>query len=416
MKVYLETYGCTANKADSNIIIGILKENKHKIVESMDQADLLILNTCTVIDTTEQRMLSRLREYKKTKKPIIVAGCMATIQQNTINSITPKARFLPPQHVNNIIDVIKNNKAQFTEENKTQLPKHYNDINAPIQIAEGCMQNCSYCITRLARGKLNSYPINEIKQDIKNALKQDCKEIYLTAQDTASYGLDVKTNLGELITAINEIKEDFRVRIGMMNPYTLQKNLQPILSAYNHQKIYKFLHIPVQSGDNHILQKMNRKYTIEEFKEIIKKFKTKYPNITISTDIIVGFPSETEKQFQNTIDLLKQTKPDIINITRYSARPYTKAKTMKNRIPTDIAKQRSTKLTKICKQISVENNKKHINKTYNILITEQTKNNISKGRTENYKPTVIKNNLQIGTFHQVKITNATNTHLVGNLI
>jgi len=416
MNVYLEVYGCTANKGDASLILGLLKENKYKLVECTDEADILIILTCTVIGTTEQRMLSRLRAFSKTNKKIIVAGCMASVQTSLIKSIIPDAKILPPQYSHHIIDLLNDKKVSYVEKNKTGFSKYFNGINAPISIAEGCMFSCSYCITSLARGKLKSYPISEILKDISSALKQGCKEIQLTAQDTSSYGLDTNNNLGNLLSNICKIKGDFRIRVGMMNPFTVLKSLDSIINGYDDPKIYKFLHIPIQSGDNDILKKMKRKYTINEFLKIVKKFRENYPYITISTDIIVGFPSETDEQFDHTVDIIKDVRPDIVNITRYSARPYTKAKEINNRIPTDIAKKRSKLLTNICSDLLKENNKRHIGKKYNILITETGKNDTFVGRTENYKPVVIREKINLGSFVNTIIEGATSTYLVGRLI
>ena len=416
MKIYLEVYGCTANKSDASLVKGLLKEKSHEIVEKIDDSDVIILLTCTVIGTTEQRMLSRLREFKKTGKKIIVTGCMASAQPDLVKSIVPNAQLLPPQYVYNILDLLDDKKVSFKTRNKTLLPKYYANIAAPISIAEGCMFSCSYCITSIARGKLKSYPIDEIVQDVCSALRQGCKEIQLTAQDTGSYGLDSDRNLGELLTSVCKVEGEYRIRVGMANPYTILKNLDSTIQAFNNIKIYKFLHIPVQSGDNDILKKMNRKYTVDEFLEIIKKFRDNYANPTISTDIIVGFPTETDEQFQHTIDLLKTVKPDITNVTRYSSRPYTKAKVMKGRVRTDVAKERSKILTKLCIELSKENNRRHVGRKYTVLITEKGKNNTVIGRTENYKPVVIREKAEMGKITPVIITDAAPTYLFGRLI
>lgn len=278
------------------------------------------------------------------------------------------------------------------------------------------MLSCSYCITSLARGKLKSYPMEEIVKDVCSAIKQGCKEIQLTAQDTGSYGLDTGHNLGELLSNICKINGDYRIRVGMMNPYTVMKNIDSIIRSYDDLKIYKFLHLPVQSGDNDILKKMNRKYTTDDFLKIVGKFRKRYPDITISTDVIVGFPTETDEQFRNTIDLLKNVNPDVVNITRFSARPNTKAKFLKGRIRTEIAKERSKILTDLCSEISKENNQRHIERNYNVLITERGKKNTFVGRTENYKPVVLKENVSLGDIVDVRIIDAASTHLVGNLI
>ena len=414
MKIYLEVYGCTANKSDASIIRGVLKEDHHELVADLSEADVIILLTCTVIDTTEQRMLSRLREFNKTGKKIVVAGCMAAVQPDLVKSIIPGAKLLSPRYSHHILDVLFDKKTLF--EDKMLVSKYFDDVIAPISIAEGCMFSCSYCITSPARGELTSYPVDEIVQDVCSALKQGCREIQLTAQDTASYGMDINSNLGLLLSDICKVDGEYKIRVGMMNPYTALKSLDPILQSFDDSKIYKFLHLPVQSGDDDVLKKMGRKYNVDDFLEIIKKFRGRYPESTISTDVIVGFPTETEQQFQHTIDLLNKVKPDVINITKYSARPFTKAKNMEGRIKTEIVKERSKLLTKICGAISLENNLEHIGKKYTVLVTEQGKNNTFVGRAENYKPVVVEEKVAIGDFLPVEVVEAGSTYLVGKLI
>jgi threonylcarbamoyladenosine tRNA methylthiotransferase CDKAL1 len=202
----------------------------------------------------------------------------------------------------------------------------------------------------------------------------------------------------------------------MMNPFTCLKNIDSIIEGFSDVRIYKFLHLPVQSGDNLILQKMNRKYTVEDFLEIIEKFKDRYPDITIATDVIVGFPTETDEQFCNTIELLNKIKPDITNITRFSARPLTVAKSLKGRLRTEILKKRSKVLTDVCNEISKDKNKTHIGKKYNVLITEKGKNDTFVGRSENYKPVVIKEKVNIGDLISVEIIDTSTCYLVASII
>ena len=415
MKVYLETYGCTANKSDESIATGILKKEHHKIVDEIDDAEVLIILTCTVIGTTEQRMLSRLRVFKKTNKRIIVAGCMPQVQSELIKTVVPNAALLPPQYIQYINYIIKGEKIPSQKEKNEIIPKHFEGVSAPISIAKGCMFSCSYCITHFARGKLQSFSQDAILSDVKQATNQGCKQILLTAQDTASYGFDTDDDLGCLLKNVCKVEGGFRIRVGMMNPYTAQKNIDSILSAYIHQKIYKFLHLPVQSGDNSVLKQMDRKYQVEDFEKIVSTFRKKYPNITLSTDIIVGFPKESEEQFERSVKLIKKVKPDIVNITRFSARPMTKAKTMKGRIPTEIVKDRSRRLTKLCKELSKQVNTKHIGKEYTVLITKK-EDDAFIGRADNYKPVVVKEDVKVGEFASVKIVDSGDIHLFGKLI
>jgi len=416
MKVYIEVYGCTANKSDASLIKGLLLKNDYKIVNDIGNADLLIILTCTVIDTTQQRMISRLKVFKNTGKKIIVSGCMASVQKEIIKRILPAALILPPRYTYQIVDLINNKKLNFIELDKTNFPKYYSDISAPISISEGCMFSCSYCITSIARGKLRSYPIDEIKDEVINAIKMGCREIQLTSQDTASYGLEQNYTLGDLLLSLSDIKGRYKIRVGMMNPHTLMNDFDKIIKGYENSKIYKFLHLPVQSGDNEVLEKMNRKYRIDDFIRIVKNFKDKFADSTISTDIIVGFPSESEEQFENTVKILNKVKPDITNITRYSARPYTEAKKLKGRIKTEIVKQRSTKLTELCKKISYERNKRLIGKEYKVMIIKHAKNNSSFGRADNYKPVVIDKKIKISKIVNVKIDDASSNYLVGSII
>lgn len=417
MNIYIETYGCTANKSDESIVKNLLLTNFFNISDDIENADIIIIITCTVINTTEQKMLSRLRYFKKLNKKIIVTGCMASIQSDLIKTILPHSKILPPYHIHKIIDVInKKNNIKYDLTDKTKYKKLFNDLTAPISISEGCDFSCSYCITTLARGNLRSFPPNEIKNDIQSALDQGCKEIQITSQDTSSYRFGSNIDLGILLNEISEIEGNFRIRVGMMNPYSALKKLNSIISGFDNDKIYKFLHLPIQSGDNTILKKMNRKYDVKDFLHIINSFKNKFPDITISTDIIVGFPSETNEQFYNSIKLLNKVKPDIVNITRFSSRPNTKAKLMSNRIKTEISKDRSRILSKISKEISYKNNKSYIGKILNGLVIEDGKNNTKLCRANNYKPIIIRDKIDLGEFIKIQIIDSTQNYLVGNII
>ncbi len=416
MNIYVETYGCTANKSDERLLLGLLLQKGHRVVSDITGADVLVLLTCTVIGTTEQRMLSRLKEFHKTQKRIIVTGCMPAVQADLILSVAPSATLLLSQYIQYINDIVAGHNPAFEETKKTTLPRYYDTKIAPILIAEGCRLSCSYCITHFARGVLRSFPEGEIATDVRSALRQGCTEIQLTAQDTASYGLDTGSNLGTLLATISALDGTFRIRVGMMNPATAQKNIDSILSAYQHPAIYKFLHMPIQSGDDDILQKMNRGYTVKEFMGLLQQFRTTLPTVTLSTDVIIGFPSETDEQFDRTLQLLNAIKPDIVNITRFSARPLTTAKKMKGRLPTHIAKERSRQATEFCSKLSLEKNKEHLRKTYMVLVTEPGKNKTVTARTDSYKQVVLTEPVPLGYFVHVKIIDAASTYLVGKLI
>ena len=416
MRFYIETYGCTANRSDESIIKGILTSKGMGMAEKPEVADVSIILTCTVIGTTEQRMLNRIRKLYNSSRKLIVSGCMASVQPDLIKKVAPAAEILPPDRIGQIYEVIVGKKVEERRISKTSLPRCFDDIRAPISIAEGCIFSCSYCITCKARGKLVSYPKEEIVSTVRDALRGGAKEIQLTSQDLASYGVDKGWSLLELVKDIASLEDEFMIRLGMMNPASVKKRIEEIVSLYSFDKVYKFLHLPVQSGDNEILKKMKRGYTVEEFAEMVDIFRSEYPDITLATDIIVAFPGESEESFQKTVNLIKEIEPDVTNITRFSPRPFTEAKRMKERVPTDIAKERSRYLSKLCESISLKINKKYIGKKYRALTIERGKNSTIVARTTNYKPVVLTERIDIGRFVDVEITGCSVTHLVGKLI
>lgn len=416
MKCYVEVYGCTANKSDANLVKGLIISHPHHfLVSTVEEADLLIILTCTVISTTEQRMLHRLTELTKLNKQVVIAGCMASIQQKKLKNTFPEAFLIPPRKIHHLLDLINHKETQESLEQKAKAPKQYSHLIAPIAIAEGCLFSCSYCITHLARGKLYSYPEDDVICAVKDAVQQGCKEIQLTAQDTASYGLDRGSSLPALIKKIVKIKGEFMIRIGMMNPRTAKNIFPELLNIYQYNNVFSFLHLPLQSGDNHILNLMNRGYSIEEGVSIIQRARRSIPELTISTDVIVGFPSETNDQYHKTINLLKQIQPDIVNITRFSARPFTKAKNMNGRLPTEIVKQRSQEISKISKYLTGQRNKKYIGKTLSVLTVQKGKQDTILARSNNYKPVIIKTPVPLGVKRTVEICDATEAYLVGML-
>lgn len=406
MRVYIETYGCAANQGDASIMQGILVEKGHQIVSDVGQADAIILNTCTVIDTTQQRMINRIKKLMREGKTLIVAGCMASAQAEIVKKIAKDAILLPPRSVVYVDDALKGRDG-FSESSKAGIPRAIK-IKLNIPIADGCLYNCSYCITKIARGNLTSYPADLLVADIKKAVKEGCKEIRLTAQDTASYGRDIGRSLPELINMVANIEGEFRVRVGMMHPLSAYNILDDLLDSFNNKKVYKFLHLPLQSASPKILRKMRRGYTFEHFMEIIEAFRKKFADITIATDVIVAFPGEEKEDFEHTLNALLEIEPDVINITRFSPRPGTDSWKMK-RMPTQIAKERSRILSSIAQEIAYKRNRKLIGKKVNALFLEEYKN-WKVGKTDSYK-SVFSKNASIGDFMKVKITDASPTHL-----
>lgn len=407
------------NQGEARIMEDILKEKGHSIVDDLDHSDALVLVTCTVIETTELRMMRRLAAFSKSQKPVIIAGCMASAQKDDILTSNPNAILLTPQAFNDIgkiADQLTKEEPGLKKKKIERLPSIKKTADAIIPISSGCLGSCTYCITRIARGKLRSCPPEFLIGSMRKALAEGFKEIRLTSQDTAAYGADINHNLPSLLRKIETLNGEFRVRVGMMNPENVISILHVIIEAYKNQRIYKFLHLPVQSGNERILKKMGRKYTIDDFYGVVKYFREAFPDITISTDIIVGFPNESEKEFMDSLELIKSLRPNILNITRFSARPKTEAMKMDNKIPSRIAKERSRKLTKTHADISRNINKGFIGRKERILITESGKNATMMGRTDSYKPVVVEDDVQLCDFVDVEITEAKDTYLKGRVL
>ncbi|MBC7081394.1 MAG: tRNA (N(6)-L-threonylcarbamoyladenosine(37)-C(2))-methylthiotransferase [Thermoplasmatales archaeon] len=406
MKVYIETYGCAANQGDASIMQGVIEKRGHEIVEDAKFADAIIIVTCTVIDTTQQRMLSRIKKFKEKYKgkKIIVAGCMASAQPDLIKKVASDAILVSPLEITSIGDVIEGEKAY--KGIKAGLERKI-DIKLNFPISDGCLYNCSYCITKKARGNLIFYPMDLLYEDIKDAISKGCREIRLTSQDTASY-----PNLPELIEKVSSIEGNFRIRVGMMHPLSAYKILDEIIEAFKNEKVYKFLHLPLQSASEKILKKMNRRYTFDIFCEIVKAFRREF-DITLATDIIVAFPGESEEDFNETIEAIKQIEPDVTNVTRFSPRPSTPSWRME-RMPTEIAKERSRVASKVANEISLKRNRKWIGKKTRVLILDEYKG-WKVGKNDFYKSVFLKSG-EIGEFLDAKIFNASITHLEGEIL
>ena len=360
--IYLETYGCAANQNNSEILQGLLEQQGMIFVSKPELADLVILNTCIVKGPTVQRMVSRIKELSK--QNLIVAGCMPDVASERIKKIAKKANpeakisLIGTNHFHEIARVMKKmaeNKETvlISQEKEIKLcfPKALRRKKVGItQISEGCLGNCAYCIVRFAKGNLFSYPQEKIIKNVQQDLARGCKEIWLTSQDNASYGIEHGRNmLPELLSKIINLPSRFQVRVGMMNPSSLLPFVDDIIEIYKNKKVKKFLHVPVQAGSDKILRLMNRGYSVNDFYEIVYKFRDNIPNITISTDIIVGFPGEDEKDFEKTLELIRKVGPEVLNISKFWAMPGTLASKMEQ-IPVKEQKKRAIEVMKLHKK------------------------------------------------------------------
>lgn len=422
---YVEGYGCSMNLADTEAIRGFLSRNGFRLT-AQEGARLIIINTCAVKEPTEYRMLSRIgklwefcrkenesgmgnKKRKGTKKSkgnkkrvLVVFGCLPEISPEKVSAISPEIVQIGPR-LEGLAEYLKLPPSRFSpsiEETRT------NPFIAVIPISRGCLGACTYCAARNARGPLRSYPPEEINRKFKSALLQGAKEFWLTAQDTGCYGSDLrsKTSLPALLELLLSNHGDYRIRVGMMNPNHLRGFYKRYIKLFRNKNLYRFLHIPLQSGSGRILKLMKRPYTARAFLSLVKKIRKDLPDATISTDIIAGFPTETKEDFRKTISTLRKFKPDIVNISRFGPRPGTEAAEM-GQVYGWVKKERSRELSAICRKFALERNRKMAGKCCEVLVTRQGSRGGFAGRAENYKPVVLGRDLR-GRFARVKITAA----------
>ncbi len=383
----------------------------HVRVDSVKDADIVILNTCTVVETTEKNMIRRMGDLKKAGKKVIVTGCMAKVQPKRIEIRLPDSVIIPPDRYSEFSDLVSD---EFGCCDPVDSPSY--GMSAILPIAQGCLGNCSYCITRFARGALKSYDEDDLVKEFNAMIDAGAKEVLVTAQDTACYGRDTGTDLPHLIRRFLEKEGDYRLRIGMMNPNNLKPIVDDLLDTMEDRRVYRFLHIPVQSGSDTVLKNMRRRYTAEEFLSMVEHMRARYPDISISTDMISGFPGETDEDHRKSVELIKRLHADTVNITRFSVRPGTDAAMMKDQIQGNVSKERSTELTETKMDVEYNVNKNLVGKRFRVLVTEKGKPGTVIARTENYRPVGIDEDMPLGTFLDVEVTDCASTYVTGKRV
>jgi len=439
MKIFIRTFGCTLNQSDSEVMGGLLVKAGHELVSDLKKAELVLFNTCTVKDRPEKRFFSELEKVLGMKKKVVVAGCIPQAEPG--NELLKKISVVGVRNLDQISEVVneasKGNIVRlldFKNNPRLNLPKiRKNSAVEIIPIAVGCLGECSYCKTRLARGKLFSYDARAIKQQFEAALGDGVKEVWLTSQDCGAYGKDINSSLPVLLNELLSVKmsPEVRIRLGMLNPNHALEFLDEMIIILKHPNMFKFIHLPVQSGSNKVLKSMNREYKVEDFVKIVKKLRKEIPMITIATDIICGYPEETDADFEKTCQLLEKLKIPVVNITKFCPRKGTPAFRMP-KLNTKIVKKRSKQLVELQARIIDNKNSwrlwdkkpsgvSHNNEWFGwrgkIIIDEIGKDGSVVGRNDYYKPVVVKNSkLKIGSVVEVKVKNTKQHYLEANLV
>ena len=421
------TLGCKVNQYETNAMSQKLIENGYKVVEHTQKADIYIINTCTVTNMSDRKSRQMIRRAKEMnpKAFIIAVGCYVQVSKEEVEKIEEIDLALGNEEKVNIVDYCnklleeKDSEKQSAMEDVMQA-KEFSEFGetsytektrAVIKVQDGCDRFCSYCIIPYARGRVRSRKPEHIIKEIENIAKQGIKEVVITGIHIASYGKDFRNGykLIDLLEEINQIEGIERIRLGSIEPLLITEEFVQRLTKL--EKICEHFHLSLQSGCDETLKRMNRRYTIEQFTEIVERLRVAYSNVNLTTDIIVGFPGETEEEFNKTYKFLENIKFYKMHIFKYSQRKGTKAAEMPEQISPEEKEKRSKKLIELSDKNEEEYNKKYIGKTVEVL-WEEEKQGTYKGHTKNYVLVESNSKHQENMLEQVVIKEATKHHVI----
>ena len=398
---HIETYGCTSNRGESRRIERALRDAGHYRVEGAEKADVAILNTCTVVEKTERNMLRRAEELESETADLIVTGCMALAQGEAFADLDVQVL-----HWDDVPPAVTNGECPTTTPDAEPI---LDGVVGILPIARGCMSNCSYCITKFATGRVDSPSVAENVEKARALVHAGAKEIRVTGQDTGVYGWDTgDRKLPELLDRICAIDGEFRVRLGMANPGGIHGIHEELADVFaRNGKLYDFIHAPVQSGSDEVLESMRRQHRVGKFREVVDAFDDRLDHWTLSTDFIVGFPTETDADHERSMELLADVRPEKINVTRFSKRPGTDAAEMKGLGGTK-KKERSKAMSALKRDICTETHASMVGQTHEVLVVEAGTGDSVKCRDEAYRQVIVTNaderGVEIGDVLDVEIT------------
>ena len=419
-------YGCKVNQYETNAMIQKFIENNYEIVDFEEKADIYIINTCTVTNMSDRKSRQMLRRVKKSNPNsiLVVVGCYVQVGKQELEKIDDIDIILGNNEKNNIVEYVEKYKENREKITDVMQQKEFvdfgsvtytNKTRATIKIQDGCDRFCTYCIVPFARGRVRSRHLNNIIEEVQKIAKRGIQEIIVTGIHIASYGKDFnyKVTLIDVLEEINKVDGIKRIRIGSLEPTIMNKEFLDRLSKLD--KVCNHFHLSLQSGCTSVLKRMNRKYTANEFKESVNLLRKYYPNAMLTADVIVGFPGETEEEFEETYKFLKEIKFYRMHIFKYSQRNGTKAAIMPNQIDGNIKEERSNKLIKLSDEIQNDYNKEYIRKEVEVLF-EERENEYIKGHTNNFIVVKVKEKQNIeNKILKVEITGIEGQELLGKL-
>jgi len=432
--VFFETFGCQMNKLDAELSLGLLQEDGYKIVDKVDDADVILFNTCSVRKHAEDKVYSHLGALKTLKKRhpgviVGVLGCMAQKDGEAIFKRMPHVDLvcgtrmfsrLPEMLLkirNHGLHVLAIDEDQIVNVKRavTYRPNFY---QAFVTVIRGCDNYCSYCIVPYVRGREISRTIADIKEEVQSLVSNGCKEVTLLGQNINSYGksLDGNVTMGDLLSELNELDGLERIRFVTSHPADMSRDLIRTMSRL--EKVCEYLHMPAQSGSDEVLKRMRRGYTAGYYREFVRYARELIPHLTVASDFIVGFPGETEEDFQETVQLMEDIRFQNCFIFKYSPRTGTKAAELKDDVPDETKRARNLKLLELQKKISLEENTKMIGKKVEVLVEGASKSDPNRlsGRTRQNHIVVFNGSQElVGKLVGVLIHEVTDLTLLGKL-
>ena len=406
--VAIISQGCAANFGDGERIARALSQ-KFRIAFDLlgeETPAAIYLNVCTAKGIAGATRLLRKTLEVYPDIPIYITGCATKDLREAALAILPTLQFTDVEEIERTI----NDNAELAAPADGNMSLRMSPFTGIVNIEQGCLDACAFCSTHLVKGRLRSFPVEAITARVRNLVNSGCTAILLTGQDCGCYGFDTGTNLAELVQNILvHVPGDYKLRLGMGNPRHLLSYADSLLDCFADSRVYKFIHLPVQSGSERILKAMNRRHTAADYATLAEMFNTRFDKFTLSTDMIVGFPGETDKDFEATLELLKQTRPTVCNITRFVARPGTTAFAINSKAEvSDMEKhRRSTELAQAFQEIACTNNSRWIGYEGDVVTEKKGhRSGTTIARNEAYNPVAIPGDFAPGQKIRVRITGA----------
>jgi tRNA-2-methylthio-N6-dimethylallyladenosine synthase len=432
-KVYIETYGCQMNLADTEIVLGILQNNGYSVTKHIEDADVVLVNTCSIRENAEQRIYGRLGNFKtiKDQRPELVVGVLGCMAERLRSDLVDKKKIVdvvvgPDEYrrLPELIDIAFNGdkgigvKLSKTETYDDIIPYREDGLQAWISVMRGCDKFCTFCVVPFTRGRERSRTLSSIIDEVKKLSQRGFKEVTLLGQNVNSYRDDEAASGGDfadLLAACAQVDGSMRIRFTTSHPQDLSDKLLYTIAQY--PNICNYIHLPVQSGSNRILELMNRTYSIEHYLQLIEKARKIIPGVSFSTDIISGFPTETFEDHVMTLDVMREVKFDGAFMFKYSPREGTKAFRMKDDVPEEIKAKRLQEIINLQQQLSFVMNQELIGKEEVVLVEGFSKKSdkFLSGRSDTNKVTILPadDNIKVGEYVKVKINRATSATLFG---